>query len=62
MWLAVVFYCMAPSVASCELMANNKSLWYNRTECEVDAMEMANLIEAQGTYARWACIEIGESL
>jgi hypothetical protein len=61
MWLAIVFYCTTMSVDSCELAANTKNLWYNRTECEVDAMEMSGIIEGQGLYSRWACIELGES-
>ena len=62
MFLAVVFYCTAPSIDSCIMMANVDNLWMTREECELDVISMANFLTSKGAYARWACFKVGKSV
>jgi len=62
MWLALVFYCVTPSVDSCYLMANVNNLHVSEEKCYEDATAMANSIIARGVYARSACFKVGESV
>lgn len=62
MWLALVFYCMTPSVTSCTLMANTNKLHISEEACNTDALAMANSIIASGVFARAACFKVGKAL
>ena len=62
MWLALVFYCVTPSVASCTLIANVNQLHLTEEECKTDSVAVANSLIANGAFARPACFKVGKGV
>ena len=59
MWLAIVMYCTAPDVTSCDVIANVKEIHVTEEACKEDAVSAATAIRLQGMYSVPGCFKVG---